>query len=214
MSLTIATVMRSGGDFDERWVRVLRRGLDEHAPEHEFVCLTDGHSLVDGSSRQLAFNWPGWWSKAELFRPDLFDDGTRVLYMDLDSLPVGDLSGLAKFSGDFGMTRGFYNDILQSAVMSFRAGTAVVKRLWREWLTGPDEFMRTVRGDGDWIGQRVDAAQLMDLYPGQIVSSKLHAKNGPPPGARLVAGHGQPRFTDPAAGWPHEEWTRRLEEVT
>jgi len=69
--------------------------------------------------------------------------------------------------------------------------------------------MKTHRGDGRWIhGHVLEADQLLDLYPGHIVSFKVHAREEPPEGARIVCGHGRPRFSSPSAGWAHEHWKR------
>jgi hypothetical protein len=59
------------------------------------------------------------------------------------------------------------------------------------------------------LGKRI--VRLQDVFPGQIVSLKRHCNpakgaKGPPVGARLVCGHGKPRFSERAAGWAHEEW--------
>lgn len=89
--------------------------------------------------------------------------------------------------------------------MSFTAGSDEVRAVWDATLRAsvpPAGFP----GDADWIFEHVQSESLFDLYPGQIVSLKVHARNGPPEGARLVCGHGDPRFSDPAAGWAHRAW--------
>lgn len=219
-AVTVACVLRSGGDFDMTWVRKLWTGVLRFLPRSRFSLLTDDANaaltFTVNTPRPeavdlnlLLYDWPGWWSKLELFRPGLFEPGERVLYLDLDTLPVGDLADLAAYSGAFGMMTGFYRDILQSGVMAWTPGPAT-DRLWAGFTYNPERAIRSERGDGEWIGPRVpEADRLMDLYPGQIVSLKVHAKEGPPDGARLVLGHGQPRFSDPAAGWAHMEWKSR-----
>ena len=47
----IACVLKSGGDF---------------LPAEEFICLTDLD--LDCQTLALDHDWPGWWSKIELFR--------------------------------------------------------------------------------------------------------------------------------------------------
>lgn len=216
MSLTVACVLRSGGDYSPEWVYALRRGLRAHMPGRyrsplsdpepdtwTFVCLTD-MAIHAPWRRPLLYHWPGWWSKLELFRPGLFE--TRVLYMDLDTLVVGDLTDLASYRGDWGMIRGFYRDIAQSGLMAWTPGPHT-DELWADWLRSPEAHMARSRGDGDWLHERTDGDRLMDLYPGQVVSYKVHARDGIPEGARVVCGHGQPRFSDPAAGWAHLHWS-------
>jgi hypothetical protein len=146
-----------------------------------------------------------------LFEPGLFDG--PVLYMDLDTLPVGDLADLAGYRGEFAgissllhVRRSGAQAPLQSGVMAWTPGP-VTDALWAAWLRDPAGHMRRFRGDGEWIASHVGkAGRLQSLYPGQIVSLKVEAKKGPPPGARLVCGHGRPRLNTAAAGWAHTAW--------
>lgn len=206
----VACVLRSGGDYDPGWVYALKRGVARHLPgPYRFACLTDVSSVPPQWAFPLRYTWPGWWSKLELFRPGLFPEGELVLYLDLDTLVVGDLSDLAAYPGEFGMMTGIYHDILQSGVMAFRPGD-LTREVWETWSEAPRRYMRRFRGDGRFLSDLLEgrADRLMDLYPGQMVSFKEEAREGPPPGARLVLGHGQPRFSSPRAGWAHEEWSR------
>ena len=78
---TIACVLRSGGDYGPEWVEKLacsagnvmgyRLGL-------RFVCLTD-MEVPHVECIPLAYGWPGWFSKLELFRPGLFAGETHVV---------------------------------------------------------------------------------------------------------------------------------------
>ena len=49
-----------------------------------------------------------------------------------------------------------------------------------------------------------------DLYPGQVVSYKVHCKDGLPKDARLVKFHGKPRIHDCNDPWVQEAWTGQL----
>ena len=198
--ITVATVLKSGGDFDRRWVWALKRGLARHLADYEFVCLTDDMSVEPYWRIPLVHNWPGWWSKFELFRPGLFTG--RVLYLDLDTLVVGDLSDIASYAGRFAMLSDFYQPrMAASGVMAWEAGAG--DELYRQFARrGPrggrsDPFYSKVLGKVD---------RLQDLYPGQLVSLKKHARGGAPAGARLVCGHGRPRLSDRKAGWAYEAW--------
>lgn len=209
-----ACVLRSGGDFDPSWVRALNRGLQEHVPGAPLVCLTDypQGSFGEGVFRvPLRYNWPGWWSKLELLRDSIFPWGAWIFYVDLDTLFVGPPRDLLSYEGDFAMHRGFYHpERLQSGIMIFRAGSTVARQFWARWARNPESHMQRFRGDGDFLDDhgRPYVDVLPDLFPSRIVSLKVHAREGIPDRARIVCGHGRPRFTDPAAGWAHEHWTR------
>lgn len=201
MSATVACVLKSGGIYGPEYVGALVSWLTRFAPEASIVCLSDWA----GAGTPLRFNLPGWWSKMELFRPGVLEG--PVLYMDLDTLPVGDLSALLAYDGPLALLSDFYRPHLaQSGVMAFTPGDETAD-LWNRFIADPPAHMRAYRGDGEFIHAHAPgAARLQDLFPGQIVSLKAHAKAGPPPNARLVCCHGQPKLHDPAAGWAHTAW--------
>jgi hypothetical protein len=210
--MTIVCVLRLGGDFTREWVYALRRGLNRHVPSdaYEFVCLTNDTLVPNHWRRPLKYDWPKWWSKLHLFEPGLFDG--PVLYVDLDTLPVGDLSDIMSYRGDFAMLNDFYRaKNAQSGVMAWTPGP-VTEKIWDTWMHNPAHHTKRIRGDGEFLHAISKPDRLQALYPGQIVSLKVHCKppkaSGPPAGARLVCGHGRPRFNTPAAGWAHREWLR------
>ena len=103
----VACVLRSGGDFDARWVLALLRGLRASLTDFDLVCLSDVRFRILGVERvALRYSWRGWWSKVELFRPGLFD--RPVLYLDLDSLPIGSLEEIASYRGSLAALSDFY----------------------------------------------------------------------------------------------------------
>lgn len=206
--MTVACVLRSGGDYGPEWVYALRRGLNRWLPDHNFRCLTDVPAIPAAIAEPLVHRWPGWWSKIELFRPGLFEG--PVLYLDLDTLVVGDLSGIASYRGPFAMLADFYaakrgRKQGESGVMAWTPGNHT-EAIYRAYCDNPI----TRGGDGPFIRRHVKHEYLQDLYPGQLTSLKVHApprtSNGPPEGARLVCGHGRPRFNTAAAGWAHDWW--------
>lgn len=205
---TVACVLKAGGDFGPEYVHALKRGLDRCMPAGscEFAVLTDVAGLPGG--RPLKYGWKGWWSKLELFRPGAFTG--RVLYMDLDTLIVGDLGDLCSYEGEFAGIRSLMHGKggkLQSGVMAWTPGP-VTWALWEAFTRNPAASMKA-RGDGEWIAAHVEKAdRLNDLYPGQIVSTKVEAKKGIPPNARLVCLHGRPRPHEARAGWAHQQWRK------
>ena len=214
--LTVACVLRSGGIYSEEWVYALKRGLSRYMPGRyrdplsppepgtwTLRCLTDSKALGH-MAIPLRHGWHGWWSKIELFRPGLF--GTRVLYLDLDTLVVGDLTEVAALDVPFAMLSDFYRpEVAESGVMAWRPSPQT-EAIYERFCEGPPRLIARYRGDGRFIREHVAHERLQDLVPGQIVSLKVHAKGGPPDGAALVCGHGTPRLNTRAAGWAHREW--------
>lgn len=205
--LTVACVLKSGGVYDATWVARLKAGVERNlTSEHRFVCLTD--TKVPCSSLLLEKNWPGWWSKIELFRIP-----PPVLYFDLDTLILGDLSDLVKSMRGFVMLRDFYMPTRKaSGIMSWSIGSGAAS-IYEKFCKEPQKIMDEFRTGGDQgFIERVmpDAHVFQDMVPGQIVSYKAdNCQIKAPHGARVLALHGQPKFTDMApTSWARTMWEK------
>lgn len=212
MSLTVATVLRSGGVYDASWVRALHRGVRAHVSSPvRFVCLTDTRlSILGVDTVPLRHSWPGWWAKVELFRDGLFSG--PVWYMDLDTLPIDFLDALLAYRGAMAVLSDFYQP--QHAASGVMAWTPSEEtgRVYRRFLKDSREIMRRHMARSDHWYRKVwpaDAPRIQDLFPGQVVSLKADARRSVPRGARLVCGHGRPRLSERQAGWAHDQWRRR-----
>jgi hypothetical protein len=96
------TVLRGGGEYSPEHVQAIQRQVAKWAPAGtEFYCLTD--TDVPGvECIPLVHDWPGWWSKLEMFRL-----GGDFLYTDLDNVIVGPLTEIAEvdeFTADIGFS--------------------------------------------------------------------------------------------------------------
>lgn len=192
--ITVACVLRSGGDYTAEYVSRLRDAVAQHlAVPHRFVCLSD----IDVPCERVPLlnNWPGWWSKLELFRPGLFHG--PVLYFDLDTIVQGDITPLARQACQFAMLTDFCQPRqLASGVMLFRGD---FRALHDNWQPSRERLYRTRArwGDQGWIAEQlaVEPKRLQALVPGLIASYKT----GTPAelrAAAVVCFHGNPR--------PHE----------
>lgn len=174
-------VLRPGGDFDAEDVTRLRRGVHEHHPDISFIRLP------------LIYDWPGWWCKMELFRPR----GLRydMLYFDLDTIIVGDLTDIAKVTGLTTLTDFNVEERIASGMMLLPE--ACRAEVWDKWIADPAGHMaKFPGGDGDFLrsiwGQT--PARWQNILPGQVVSYKNHVRGkGVPADARVVCFHGRPR---------------------
>lgn len=102
--VTVACVLRTGSYYNAEYVAKLQRAVARNLHiEHRFVCLSD----VDVPCERipLIHDYKGWWNKIELFRPGLFDG--PVLYIDLDSIIVGDLTKCFDVEHTFTMAHDF-----------------------------------------------------------------------------------------------------------
>lgn len=104
MEKRVLTVLRSGGEYGPEHVQAIKRQVEKWGLEGtRVVCLTD--TDVPGvECIPLREDWPGWWSKLELFAADLGDD---FLYTDLDNVifgPIGFAQETARFTADIGFS--------------------------------------------------------------------------------------------------------------
>lgn len=179
-------MLRSGAHYDAEYVERIVAAVPGRV-----VCLSD--CAVPCERVPLEHHWPGWWSKMELFRPDLAGD---FLYMDLDTVVRGPLDDL--FCGKLALLRDFYRpDGLGSGLMYLPERDR--GEIWREWTQNPALWMAECGFGGDqaflerfWLAR---AARFQDIAPGQVVSYKA----SPPAerrAARVVCFHGEPRPRD------------------
>lgn len=144
--------------YTTEWVRKLKDMVARNLPiPHRFVCLSN----VDVPCERipLIHDWEGFWSKVELFRPDIFED--RVLYLDLDTLVLQDLQEVINYPSPFAIigkdhyhtTKREGKDFINwynSSVMVWDAEK--YHHIYRDFC--PSIQMATLYGDQDWIAIR------------------------------------------------------------
>lgn len=191
--MTVACVLRAGGPYDASYVERLRDGVARHLPGSDFVCLSD----VDVPCERIPLrtDWPRNFAKIELFTPGLFDGS--VLFLDLDTDVVGDLSDIASYDGDFAMIDDWlYPHMGASGVMVWRE-TAASRAIYEGFKASYPGVLESFRRDQRWIHMSLPGwTPLRATYPGQIVSRWCECIDEVPEDARLVCWHGTPR--------PHE----------
>ncbi len=203
--------IRAGEAFSPAYVVNLKdmvvRNLEGGFPGR-FVCFTDQPNELPPAidTRPLPAQLPGWWSKLALFRPGLFTDGDRVLFLDLDTLITGSIDKLAAYDGDFAILRDFYRPHgLQSSVMAWRAGRRA--EIWKSFAAAGCP-MDDPGGDQAWI-ERASSPSKLDrlqvLFPEMFVSYKQC--NGIPERASVVVFHGTPKPHEITTGWVPQVWT-------
>lgn len=152
-------------------------------------------------------NVKGWWQKLVIFKPGMFVE--KTLFLDLDTIIVGNIDFLADYQGHFAMPHDFWRkNGLGPAVMLFDPKWA--EFIYEEWAA--QKFPQTdPRGDQGWMESmnqgrmRRDVDIMQDLYPGAFYSYKDACTNGIPEGAKVVCFHGIPR-PHQAGGWVKDYW--------
>jgi len=197
MSDIVFTCVKQGDKYTSEQVNILFDMVCRNlvGTPIRFVCFTDDasglHPLI--SVRETPADLEGWWAKIFLFKPGHFDDSDRVVYLDLSCVITGSLSFLAEYDGGFATLRDFYRPAgLQSAVMAWPANWGA--HIWESWDASGRPHLPG--GDQEWIERQVPGAvRLQDIFPGFIVSYKVHCagRRSPPYGARIVKFHGLPK---------------------
>ncbi len=190
-----------------RYVGNLQRAVERHLSlPHRFLCLSDAD---DPNVRPLPHpGLKGWFNKLSLFKPGVFADGERVLYIDLDTIIAGSLDEIAAYAGEFAMLEDLvFPNQLASGVMAWRGGFGA--EIWQSYARAGYPS-HDLAGDQGWIMHALKAGKtqadcLQDLYPGQIVSYKLSG-GVLSPFARVLAFHGRPRPHEISDGWVPHFW--------
>lgn len=213
--MLIVACVKWGTLYSADYVNRMHAMLDRHlGMPFELQCFTDDKSGIDRAItiRRLPEGLTGWWNKLYLFKGGVFPSGRRVLYLDLDTVIIGSLFHIATSHAEFAILRDFYRPRgLGSGAMLWQAGR--VNNIWDGYVA--DDFPDLPGGDQAYIevaahrrwGHRIpDNVILQNLYPGAFVSYKADCAGGPPPGARVVCFHGQPKPHNCGADWIAAHW--------
>ena len=210
-SLTIACVYQPSISYTDDYVHRLKAAFKKHCKEpHRFVCLTN-RRLPDVETIPLRHNWPGWWSKLELF----YLDGP-VVYADLDTMIVSDITDICSHPHSFSVLMGVGSKPTSIGGGERDFGSAFMG--WHQDLSHipaafspariPDYSTRAKWGDQAFIQDHINrpADKLQGLFPGRFVHYKTSLRDSnknslpPPRGSSVILFSGHPR--------PHEiNWT-------
>jgi hypothetical protein len=204
-NLPVLTVLKQGGEYDERHVEWLQRQVG-----FPIMCLTDSprpmHKVV---SIPLIYGWPGWWSKMEMFRDDLCLG--NFLYVDLDTVIIRGIPDEFRTLSETRVLSDLYGQPwIQSCLMFIHHSSR--PPIWKAFSDDPMAAMLTAGEGGDqvFLNRFLHAApRLDDDCPGGIISFKADIlrnrfhkpERGSLETARFVCFHGQPRPWDVQASW-------------
>jgi hypothetical protein len=172
--LNIVCVLRQGGKvgYDATWVEKLKNSVARNITlPYKFMCLSDCNVPCDRIP--LISTGKGYWSKLELFRPNLFDG--PVLYIDLDNVICGNLDNLVeKIKHEkFVMLREYDTKVASSSIMWWNGDFS---QLWLKWLSNTPEFWRSQYakmpkiGDQAFIEDNIQHTFLQNYIPEDWIS--------------------------------------------
>lgn len=202
--LNIALVLRTGGDtYNYKYVNALAKNIRNNTTiDLTISVLTDDDTGIDSNlvdeSIKLKHAYPGWWSKIELFRPDIFDG--QVFYLDLDTVIVRNIDHILSFRPYFAGIRDLYHrTFLQTGVMTWHSQYNT--HLYENFVPRSHRVMSNyTEGDAKWIRENVyNYKYISDQFPKEIVSYKANCLQKDekrvivPNDASIICFHGRPR---------------------
>ena len=157
--VTVACVFW-GDKFSVDYVYNLKSMVERNTTvPHQFVCFSD-RELEGIKTVKLISGYQGWWNKMQMFNTD-FRLGNRVVYLDLDTLIVGNIDWLLEYDGmfmgieDLGATnkhQKFLKGVMQSAVMSWDYNFH--NSVWSHFKSNSAN-MKQYRGDGEYLNAHI-----------------------------------------------------------
>lgn len=203
---TLVCVLKTGGwsyktiggkprrvEYGPQHVYRLQRHVERVAPDLPFLCLSD--CTIPGiNTLRLQHNWPGVWSKMELFRLP-----GPLLYMDLDVAVVGKLDKFLRtreftVCGPMSENAGKYN----TSVMAWHEAPAGV---YHAFAASPKRWMSV--DVLPWSDQDFLATQRKHLatWPKGWVMPYKQLEGDPPKGTSIVAFNGRPKPEEVSHPW-------------
>jgi uncharacterized Rossmann fold enzyme len=206
---TVKWGFKYGPDYVNILYDMIKRNLP--APldfKPRFICFTDDPSGLDPDieTQPLPKDLKGWWNKLYLFKEGVFDEGSRVVFLDLDTAIVGDIRDIVGYRGEFAILRDFYRPRgLGSGAMMWRGGFGTA--IWDQFIKAgkPD----IAGGDQAWIERfRGTPDILQDLFLDAFISFKESAMLSLPSRAKIVCFHGEPKPHQVKNGWLEQVWKK------
>jgi hypothetical protein len=191
--------------FNEKQVVWLKKQVQTHCTiPHRFVCLTNLNGIDGVETIKLKHNWPGWWSKIEMFSN--FDE---CFYIDLDTVIVGNIDHIVSHPHTFTVLDNISRPgcgRIGSGLMAWRQDKS---DLYRAFKSNPMKWMNKYItahrwGDQGFIQDRVKSYDTFQtLFPGEIVSYKREVEgfDAPPSKAKIVIFSGKTKPWDVAGSW-------------
>lgn len=201
-NLIVALVLKSGGVYNHDYVNALANALKKHSTvEFELACITDNPTGFNNKIDTIIpfkHNYPKWWGKIELFRPDLFQDN-RVFYLDLDTIIINNIDDILKLDVTFAGLRDFYHmDTLGSGLLAWKPNHEI-HNVYNNFVLKANSIINSYpQGDQKWINENIKHINyFQDLIPNKIVSYKKNCLRQNiitiPPKASIICFHGLPR---------------------
>lgn len=204
--MTVIACVKTGTQYGPEYVNRLASMVERHTTRpHLFVCLTDNPAGITCPTAPIGTDAPTWWGNLILFKPHPVVAGHRVLYVDLDTVIVGNIDPLLDYAGPFAILRDFYRPWGYCGALKGMA-PGVAPFAWEAFSKTPQTMMQQFYSDQEYLERMMpNADRWQDVCPGVNGSYKAdHLANGPRDFA-VIHFHGRPKPAD-CDGWVKEAW--------
>ena len=202
--MKIVTVYRTGGDYTPEYVE----RIDDELRGEEHICLTDHKISAWGKIHPvpLKHDWPGWWSKMEIFKEE-----APFLYLDLDTIINGPLEPIFDAVKDkrFVCIRPIFQDRPGAIASGMMYVGEDMSWVYEKFAEDPEGWIEETRfaATPSWNNGDQRCLELMgvkpdgywqELCPGLVAHRKRHSLEERQK-ASVIWYSGQPRPAD--TGW-------------
>lgn len=219
---TIIMVLRSGGDFSFSDVYMLTKNIKKHWPKHkplQMICIYDKvsksfHLNDDLMLIPLKNNWPGWWSRMQLYSPEM-EFLRPYLYLDLDTAIVGGVSELydelLSYKSLITLEDFYKKGKSAAGVVWYPKESKEIKDIWNAWQKVNKNELKG-RSD-NFLNKCFTPTTFLQNITDEIISFKPMGKGWLkiiPKGKNIICFHGKPRIPEAAN---KVEWVRNYIDV-
>jgi len=197
-----------GQKFEPEYVHRLQRAvaLNLKLP-HDFAVVTDAPQKYHCRTLPAMDNLKGYWQKVTLFAPEREEQyrGNRILYLDLDTVVMGDISELLTHPATFIALKDQLLPMINSSVMCWNFDE--FRHVYANF--NPDEIPEWTRGDQEYTNSQVWATYAQELFgEAQYPDFKENLKHREPiSGEKLVWFHGVPH--PHTLQWVQDLWRKQ-----
>lgn len=211
--------LKWGTKYGSEYVNRLYKAVTRHTTiPFTFHCFTENPVGIDQGvvTHPLPYQGlDGWWNKLYLFSKDVPLTG-RVFFIDLDTLITGNIDQLLQHNTGFVVLRDFFTGIAKTVIGNDNMGSGLLSwetgqhtHIWNTFAADPHRAIQSLHPHGDqkWVQrQQTDRLYWQDLFPNQVVSYKVHCRDGLPADARVVCYHGKPSIPESINNTTKAQW--------
>lgn len=213
--VTFLTVLKSRKQEDDygmyvgysiyypEYVYALQKQIERYySHPHRFICLTDFEGMKC-ETIPLVHNLPGWWSKIELFRPDIFEKYSNniFIYFDLDTVIIDNITDFVNYPHIMSALSQIDSETVAGRKKEKKLASGIMawggdySQIYHKFMEDPSGNMERCKKEGDQI---LIQESIHDFKPIQGITSgiinykfELRDKENLPLDAKIVYFHAQ-----------------------